>query len=172
MEALKCPWLPIRPMRVPFSSCATKRKTEPVSAARHLGLSAHPAPGGLEGATSQSWERFRASCCPKAQSGPPKPCGCLWGKGWKGWGCLWGKVGCLWKAQLLFWVNLFQFASINQPGSWSGQAGDYLMGSQEMQCRHSLVSLLLKTFPPKAKASSKAVLKGLPHQKCHLNSTI
>lgn len=43
-----------------------------------------------------------------------------------------------------------------------------------MQCRHSLVSLLLKTFSLKAKACSKAVLylKGQPRQKYHLNTGI
>lgn len=56
-----------------FQVVLQKERQKLSIAARHLGLSAHPAPGGLEAATSQSWDRFRTSCCPKAPAGLPNP---------------------------------------------------------------------------------------------------
>lgn len=69
-----CPCLlPVGPTNAIFKLFCKKERQNLSIAARHLGLSAHPAPGGLEAATSQSWERFRTSCCPKAPGGPPDP---------------------------------------------------------------------------------------------------
>lgn len=102
-----CPWLPTpyRTYTCHFQVVLQKEGQNLSIAARHSGLRAHPTPGrwALQ-STSQSWERFRTSCCLKAPQ------------------TLWISMG-KWPHKL-FWIK---FASINEPGSWSGQTGDYLV---------------------------------------------
>lgn len=113
METLRWPWLPswlsYRIHKCHFQVELQKEKQN-LSIAIHLGLSAHPAPGGLEAWAFKSLERFWTSCCPKAPGGAPNPLDVN------------GE-----RVPQTFLVNLFQFASINWPCSWSGQTGDYLM---------------------------------------------
>lgn len=111
----KYPWLPTpyRTYKYHFQVVLQKEKQNLSIAARHLGLSAHPAPGGEEAGRGSSVLRAGRGLEPrvalKHQVGPQ----ILWISMGKG-------------PQKLFWINLL--ASINEPGSWSDQTGDYLMG--------------------------------------------